>query len=189
MHGMLPRQVILHSRTAQLGQVLDALIALQSHAQQHFPEDPLPRLALVADDILKSSKELSLMASNGQFRAAHAANIAVLISTSDANLLPRNVHTFATYVMATRCVLPASEPKILFERLFTMYESKAALTQALALCDRYEFLVGSLRTGAVARYVSPNVLPVFGIDDHLLRQVSLALRRAIDAPSTTMDHE
>ena len=125
-------------------QVLKALIGLQNHARRSFPEEPLPKLALALDDVLYKAGTLKADDFKRDLKIARDFNIAVIIATADTSLLPGDVHTFATHVMATRCV-HAKEPRALLDKLFVMYDSKEALTEALSACGRYEFLVGCLR--------------------------------------------
>jgi len=183
MHGVLPPQVVLNKPPAQ---VLKALIGLQNHARRSFPEEPLPRLALALDDILYKAAVLKAEDFKRDLKIARDFNIAVIIATADTTLLPGDVHTFATHVMATRCV-HAKEPRALLDKLFVMFDSKDGLAEALGACGQYEFLVGCLRGGGpkaaagakTFSFRAPPVLPVFSMARPLVQRLSLALDKAL----------
>jgi len=185
MMGVLPPQVVLNKPPAQ---VLKALIALQNHTRRTFPEEPLPRLALALDDVLYKASTLKADDFKHDLKIARDFNIAVIIATADTAMLPNDVHTFATHVMATSCV-HAKEPRTLFDRLFVMLDSKETLTTALDSCGRYEFLVGCLRThvpaadaavsARTASFRAPPALPVFAMAKDLVQRLSLALDKAL----------
>lgn len=179
MHGALPPQVVLNKPPAQ---VLKALIGMQNHSRRSFPDEPLPRLALALDDVLYKAATLKADDFKRDLKIARDFNIAIIITTADASLLPGDVHTFATHVMATRCV-HAKEPGALLDKLFIMFNNKGSLNKALAACDEYEFLVGSVRgTVGVARtfsFKAPPVLPVFAMARELVQRLSLALDKAM----------
>ncbi len=186
MQGALPRQVVLNKDPAQ---VLKALIGLQNHSRCSFPDEPLPRLALALDDVLYRASTLKADDFKRDLKIARDFNIAVIIATADTALLPGDVHTFATHVMATKCV-HAKEPKALLDKLFVMYDSKEALVETLAACGRYEFLVGCLRactaaavdapaTARTFSFRAPPDLPVFAMAKELVQRLSLALNKAL----------
>lgn len=173
MHGILPRQVIFDKAPDV---VLETLLSVQQHALRNFPAEPLPRLALAMDDVFYKATTMRNETFKKNIKAARDYNIAVIIATADANLLPTDVHTFATHVMATRCV-HAREPKLLYDRLFVMAASASELEDDLKLCKPYEFLVGSIRVRELHTFVSPRTLPVFYMALPLVEKLSFALEK------------
>jgi hypothetical protein len=182
MHGVVPKQMVLNKPPKE---VLKAMLGVQDHARRNFPEEPLPKLALALDDVV-SAKILKDDEFKADLKIARDFNIAVIMATANAGLLPADVHTFATHVAATRCVA-AKEPKQLYDRLFVMFESADALRDALALCQPFEFLVGALRlpatgslslTRMVHTFAVPPVLPLFAMAAPLVEKLSFALSKS-----------
>jgi hypothetical protein len=128
-----------------LEKVLTTLIDVQVHRQNTLPDKPLLRLAVAVDDCIYNAKTLKSETLQSRIRLAYQYNIMIIIGTSDLGVLPPNVHTFATHVLATRCV-STEEPKQLQKKLFVMFETHVALADVLANCRPYEFLVGVLRS-------------------------------------------
>jgi len=141
MGGTIPRQVIMDK---SFDVVLKTLIDMQKHRQSTLPDRPLLRLAIAVDDMIYSNRVLKSEALQRDIKLAKEYNIMVIVATSDVAILPANVHTFATHVLATKC-LSTEEPKLLQKRMFVMFDSPVALADTIALCQRYEFLVGLLR--------------------------------------------
>ena len=142
MNGVIPRDVVFGKPADK---VLKALIGLQVHrlGMDGAAATELPRLALALDDTLYTPKLLRSEAFQCDVKRAKNYNIMVIIATSNCDTLPKTVHTFATHVLATRCV-SAEEPKHLQKRMFVMFPNAPTLVETLALCRRYEFLVGLL---------------------------------------------
>lgn len=141
MGGVVPRDVVMNIDPAK---ALSKLIAMQQHRKSHMKDRPLPRLALVVDDAIYTPKVLKAEAFQRDLKQAKDFNIMVLLSTTDAELLPKNVPTFATHVMATKSV-STMDSKVLQRRMFVMFDSSNALTEMLALCQPFEYLIGLLR--------------------------------------------
>ena len=141
MDGSLPAALLLNKPPAD---VLKELIRVQQHRLKNFPEEPMEHLALALDDVMYTPKVLRSADFQSDIKLAKHYNITIIMSTSDVNLVPNNVHTFATHVFATRC-LSSDEPKLLQKRMFVMFENGTELNDHLTLCRPYEFLVGLLR--------------------------------------------
>jgi energy-coupling factor transporter ATP-binding protein EcfA2 len=193
MDGILPPQVVLNRSPKE---VLHAMIKMQQYNLEHFAEEALPNLCLVLDDILYDTKVMRDNEFKRDLKNAHSFNIAVLIATADAALLPPDVHTFATHVLATK-YMAASEPKQLQSKMFVMYDNPKDLQATLDLCQPYEFLVGTLRvppggSRALAQVVhsviAPPKLPVLSMPLPLVKSLSFALEpqgnRARPKPSS-----
>jgi hypothetical protein len=131
-------------------------------------------LALALDDVLYSPALLKDVDFKRDLKIAANYNIAVLIATANAGVLPDDVHTFATHVLATKCVA-AREPRLLAPRLFVMFKDADSLSDVLALCKPFEFVVGVLRERVVHSYVVPHELRVFHMAQPLLEKLSFAL--------------
>jgi hypothetical protein len=140
MNGVIPKDIVF-SKPAD--KVLKALIGLQAHRLGMDGAAELPRLALALDDTLYTPKLLKSEAFQCDVKRAKNYNIMVIIATSNCDTLPKTVHTFATHVIATRCI-SAEEPKHLQKRMFVMFPNTDAMVETLSLCRRYEFLVGML---------------------------------------------
>lgn len=147
MGEILPNGVI-HSKPGD--SVLKALIDIQSHRLSLSAKAALPRLALVLDDVLYTAKMLKSEAFQRNIKRAKDFNIMVVIATSDADLLPKNIPTLATHVFATKCV-STEEPKLLQKKMFVMFDSATALMETLVMCRRHEFLVGLMRPSETSR--------------------------------------
>jgi hypothetical protein len=183
MHGILPPQVIMNRPPRE---VLQGMIKVQQYALEHFPDDPLPRLCLALDDILYATKTMRDDDFKRDLKNAHAFNIAVLIATADSTLLPPDIHTFATHVLATRCVSVA-EPKQLLAKMFVMFPDVATLQNTLDLCQPFEFLVGTLRVPPGASRALHHVvhslitpaegLPVLAMARPLVKSLTFALEQ------------
>jgi len=146
MAGVIPRQVIMDK---PFDHVLKTLIDLQRHRMSTLPDRPLLRWAIAVDDMIYASKVLKSEALQRDIKLAKEYNIMIIIATADLAVLPVNVHTFATHVMSTKC-LSTEEPKLLQKRMFVMFDNALALADTVALCQKYEFLVGLLRPTASA---------------------------------------
>ena len=144
--GVVPLAAVVNE---PLEKVLATLIDVQVHRQNTLPDKPLLRLAVAVDDCIYNAKTLKSETLQSRIRLAYQYNIMIIIGTSDLGVLPPNVHTFATHVMATRCV-STEEPKQLQKKLFVMFETHVALADVLANCRPYEFLVGVLRSDGTA---------------------------------------
>jgi hypothetical protein len=141
MHGVVSKDVVF-SKPAD--KVLKALIGIQAHRLgMDGGAARLPRIALALDDTLYTPKLLRSEAFQCDVKRAKNYNIMIIIATSNCDTLPKSVNTFATHVIATRCI-SAEEPKQLQKRMFVMFPDAPALVETLALCRRYEFLVGLL---------------------------------------------
>lgn len=142
MGGILPRTCISDKPADK---VLHQLLETQRFSLESTPTEPLPRLALALDDVMYTPKMFRSETFQREIKLAKNFNITIIIGTSDATLLPANVQTLATHVLATKCV-STDEPKLLQKRMFTMFESPQTLMETLALCQPHEFLVGLLRS-------------------------------------------
>jgi hypothetical protein len=141
MHGVVSKDAVF-SKPAD--KVLKALIGIQTHRLgMEGGSGPLPRLALALDDTLYTPKLLKSEAFQCDVKRAKNYNIMVIIATSNCDTLPKSVNTFATHVIATRCI-STEEPKHLHKRMFVMFPDAPSLVETLNLCRRYEFLVGLL---------------------------------------------
>ena len=140
--GVMPLAAVVNE---PLEKVLSTLIDVQVHRQNTLPDKPLLRLAVAVDDCIYNAKTLKSETLQSRIRLAYQYKIMIIIGTSDLGVLPPNVHTFATHVMATRCV-STEEPKQLQKKLFVMFETHVALADVLANCRPYEFLMGVLRS-------------------------------------------
>ena len=149
MDGALPDALVLNKSPAS---VLKQLIRVQQHRLKNFPEEPIEHLALALDDIMYTPKLLRSADFQSDIKLAKHYNITIIMVTADMNLVPNNVHTFATHVLATKC-LSSDEPKLLQKRMFVMFESGSELNDHLGLCRPYEFLVGLLRPIAGPRSI------------------------------------
>ena len=147
MGGTVPQAVIMTDRPFE--QMLTSLIELQRHRNNSTVPVEQWRLAIVVDDVLYTPKVLRSETVQRNIKQAKDFNIMVVLATSDATILPPNVHTFATHVIATKCV-SVEEPKLLQKRMFSMFDTPLALADTLALCQKYEFLVGLLRPSATS---------------------------------------
>ncbi len=181
MDGILPPQVVLNRPPKE---VLQAMIKMQQYAPEQFAEEALPYLCLVLDDILYDTKVLRDNEFKRDLKNAHSYNIAVLIATADAALLPADVHTFATHVLATK-YMSASEPKQLHSKMFVMFDNAKDLQATLDLCQPYEFLVGTLRVPpggsralahVVHSVIAPPRLPKLSMPTPLLKSLSFAMQ-------------
>lgn len=141
MHGVVSKDAVF-SKPAD--KVLKALIGIQTHRLgMEGGTGPLPRIALALDDTLYTPKLLKSEAFQCDVKRAKNYNIMVIIATSNCDTLPKSVNTFATHVVATRCI-STEEPKHLHKRMFVMFPDAPSLVETLDLCRRYEFLVGLL---------------------------------------------
>lgn len=129
--------------------VLSELISMQSHRASLEADVHKQRLMFVMDDVLYSPRMLQSHSFQVDIKRAKDFDIMIIIATSNANVLPTNLHTFATHVFATRCV-STSEPAALQKRMFVMFNKAADLVKHLVLLRPYQFLVGLVRpaTGA-----------------------------------------
>ena len=141
MDGAVPAALLLNKPPAV---VLKQLILVQQHRLKNFPDEPMEHLALALDDVMYTPKLLRSADFQSDIKLAKHYNITIIMTTADLNLVPNNVHTFATHVFATRC-LASDEPKLLQKRMFVMFENGTELNDHLMLCRPYEFLVGLLR--------------------------------------------
>ena len=141
MEGALPEALVLNKPPAS---VLKQLIRVQQHRLKNFPDEPMEHLALALDDIMYTPKLLRSADFQSDIKLAKHYNVTIIMVTADMNLVPNNVHTFATHVLATKC-LSSDEPKLLQRRMFVMFENGTELNDHLVLCRPYEFLVGLLR--------------------------------------------
>jgi hypothetical protein len=142
MGGTIPQAVIMDRPFEHM---LNSLIELQRHRNNSTVAVEQLRLAIVVDDVLYNPKILRSEAVQRNIKLAKEFNIMIVIATSDVTILPPNVHTFATHVIATKCI-SVEEPKLLQKRMFCMFDSALALADTLALCQPHEFLVGLLRS-------------------------------------------
>lgn len=179
MDSAIPPQLVLDKPADK---VLKQLINVQQHHLRNFPGVPLESLALALDDVFYTPRLLKSEAFQRDIKLAKDYNISVIMATADVNLLPNNIHTFATHVVATKC-LGSEEPKVLQKRMFVMFENGSVLNQHLLLCRPFEFLVGTLRpvlgprtvdtlthTVTSTRHISPLTIPT-----HLVEKLSLTL--------------
>ena len=141
MDNTVPEPLILNKAPEK---VLKQLLRVQQHHLKNFPGEPIEHLALALDDVMYTLKLLKSADFQRDLKLAKDYNITVIMTTADVNLLPNNVHTFATHVFATKC-LASDEPKALQRRMFVMFENGTDLNDHLSLCRPYEFLVGLLR--------------------------------------------
>ena len=179
MDSVIPPQLVLDKPADK---VLKQLIGVQQHHLKNFPGVPLEYLALALDDMFYTPKLLKSEDFQRDIKLAKDFNITIIMSTADVNLLPNNVHTFATHVFATKC-LSFDEHKVLQKRMFVMFETAVELNDHLSLCRPYEFLVGTLRpilgprtvenltrTFASRKHLTPLVVPTA-----LIEKLSLTL--------------
>ena len=141
MDGAVSSALVLNKPPAH---VLKQLIRVQQHRLKNFPDEAMEHLALALDDVMYTPKLLTSADFQSDIKLAKHYNITILMATANMNLIPNNVHTFATHVLATKC-LASDEPKLLQKRMFVMFENGTELNDHLMLCRSYEFLVGLLR--------------------------------------------
>jgi hypothetical protein len=141
MGGILPKDIILDK---PFEYVLRKLIEVQRHRQGTVTDRPALKLALVVDDFIYSSRELKSTALQRDIKLAKSYNISILLATPDVSILPANVLTLATHVLATKCI-STEEPKFLKKNMFVRFDSAVSLADTLALCKKHEFLMGLLR--------------------------------------------
>jgi hypothetical protein len=179
MDSAIPPQLVLDKPADR---VLKQLINVQQHQLRNFPGVPLEYFALALDDVFYTPRLLKSEEFQRDIKLAKDYNISVIMATADVNLLPNNIHTFATHVVATKC-LGSEEPKVLHKRMFVMFEKSGELNQHLLLCRPYEFLVGTLRpimgprtvdnlthTVSSTRHITPLAIPTA-----LVEKLSLTL--------------
>jgi hypothetical protein len=128
--------------------VLRTSIDVQIHRKstRSFGRD-LPVIAIAVDNSIYTAKILRSETCQRDIRLAKEHNIMIIIGTSDIDVLPTNSRTLASHVITTKS-LSTDEPKLLQKRLFVMFDSPAALAEVMSHCNRYEFLVGLMRSSA-----------------------------------------
>ncbi len=141
MGKIMPADVIYNKPPDK---VLSELISMQSHRASLEAEVPRQRLVFVMDDILYSPRMLQSHSFQVDIKRAKDFDIMIIIATSNANVLPTNLHTFATHVFATRCI-STGEPTALQKRMFVMFNKPADLIKHLSLLRPFQFLVGLVR--------------------------------------------
>jgi hypothetical protein len=139
LSGIVPPDVVVNKAPEA---VLAELIRMQGHSAR-LAQPVRERLALVLDDVLYTAKDFASESFQCDLKRAADYDIMVIITTPNAGILPPNLHTFATHVMASQCVF-TQEPKVLQQRMFGMFDDAKGLASTLALCRDHEYLVGLL---------------------------------------------
>lgn len=150
MNDALPNQVVFNKPAEK---VLRQLLLVQQHFVRNFPDEPLAHIVLALDDIMYTSKLLKSEVFQRDLKIARDFNISIIIATADVQLLPPNLNTFATHVLATK-TLNSEDLKVLHKRVFGMFDTAIELANMLALCRPFEFLVGLLRHSGARTYES-----------------------------------
>lgn len=137
MNSAVPRELVAANQKPD--RVLESMLKMQTLSS------PRSRLVLVIDDTMCKSSTLRSEEFQRNIKRAGDLDIAILIGTTDADLLPPNLTTFATHVVATGCPF-GSTVKTLHKRAFGMIDECEDLGEALRECALFEFLVGIVRS-------------------------------------------
>ena len=181
MGGALPHELIMNKSPPD---VLAAMIAMQEHSVRRGQS--LPNLALAMDDVLYDTRILRRIDVQRNIKRAADYNITILILTANASVLPDNVHTWATHVMATKCV-HAKEPALLAKRMF-VFQDPSTLQDTLALCSPHEFFVGLMRPALdlphtivtlTRTFATSPEQPVLTVARPLLDQIVFAMEKIV----------
>lgn len=145
MGALVPPELVVD---APLDATLAALVNAQRLALQVTGRTS--RVLLAVDDALYRDRDRRMLAGaelQSNLKQAGELGVAVVIVTSDAELYPPNVPTFATVTLATR--VGASELKPLKRRLFN-HVPEDILESCFAACGKFQFLAAKLRGCASA---------------------------------------